>query len=268
MIYTKEMLISQLKEMNAPQNSVVHMHISLKAVGKTEGYGDGLLDTLIEYFTQKGGLFTIPTHTWAYMDDPSGITLDLSAPKSCIGVLPCLAAKRDEAHRSLHPTHSMAVFGDSAKAEAFIKDEGSYGTPASPKGCYGRLYDNDGYIMLVGVEHNRNTFIHCVEEMLDIPNRLSEELKTLRIKNKDGSIREVKSRSHEAKGIGDVSLRYVKYEKAFRHYNAIVDGKLGNASVQIINTRKIKEIVELIYNRSGGRELMLDMEPLDEELYV
>ena len=47
-MYTKEQLFKQLHDMNAPQDSVVLMHTSLRAVGEFEGRGEGLLDALIK----------------------------------------------------------------------------------------------------------------------------------------------------------------------------------------------------------------------------
>ena len=59
-MFTKEELIAQLRAMNAPRDSVVLAHSSLKAIGETEDRGQGVLDALIEYFTAEGGLLCIP----------------------------------------------------------------------------------------------------------------------------------------------------------------------------------------------------------------
>ena len=120
-LFTKEELIKQLEEMNAPKNSVVLMHTSLKAIGETEGRAEGLLETLIEYFTADGGLFLIPTHTWSNLKNPDKITMDVKSDESCIGVFPSVALRHPSGVRSLHPTHSMVVFGDRKKAEEYVK---------------------------------------------------------------------------------------------------------------------------------------------------
>ena len=91
----------------------VIVHTSLKAIGEIEGGGDTLLSCLIEVFTKNGGLLCIPTHTW---DKES---LDLREKHTCLGVLPSLALKRDDAIRTMHPTHSMAVFGENHLKSAF-----------------------------------------------------------------------------------------------------------------------------------------------------
>lgn len=264
-MFTKEDIRNQLKEMNAPKNSVVLMHTSLKAIGETEGRAEGLLETLTEYFTEEGGLFLVPTHTWSNLKYPEKITMDMNSDETCIGVFPSVALRHPSGVRSLHPTHSMVAFGDMKKAEEYVKGEENINTSTSAKGCYGKLYDYDGYVLLVGVGQERNTYIHAVEEMLSVPFRLSENAVRTTIKLKNGEISE--RYIHHHAGIPHISERYVKYEPAFRHFGIVKDGKIGNADAMLISARKIKEVVELIRERSGGAELMADFEPLDEKLY-
>ena len=157
-VYSKETIKKQLKAMNAPQNSVVTIHSSLRKVGDVEGRGEGLLDAFIEYFTKDGGLFVVPTHTWDNLANPDKPTLDMNIPHTCIGKLTEIAAAHSNAHRSMHPTHSVAVFGDSSKAERFIKGDETADLMISPDGCYGNIYRQGGSVLLVGVGHESNTY--------------------------------------------------------------------------------------------------------------
>ena len=265
-MFNKEYIFNQLKEMGAPQDSVVLVHSSLKAVGEVEGRGDGLLNVLIDYFTEKGGLLCVPTHTWAFVGNGK-ISLDLCEPKTCIGKLPDIAASREDGVRTLHPTHSMAVFGDKARIEAFIEGENEITTPTSKDGCYGKLFKNNGYVLLMGVGHNRNTYLHSVEEMLDIPNRISPDTLEMKIRLKDGTIITKNNHYHKAEGINDVSANYVKFEPAFRCFGAINDGFIGDAKTQLCSAVKMKEVLELIYSRTKGEEILSDNSPLDEKYY-
>lgn len=265
-MFTKKDIMNQLDSMGAPRDSVVTVHSSLRAVGETEGRGEGFLETLIEYFTSAGGLLVIPTHTWAnYFTEE--ICLDMTDYHTCIGTLPDLAAKHPDAHRSEHPTHSVAVFGDYDRAEAFIAGDGHTGSCTSPSGCYGKIYDNHGYVLLAGVGHNRNTYLHCVEEMLGVENRLSPCPETVAVKRKDGSMFNTDIRFVEARGIGDVSARFPKLEPAFRCRGCIRDGMIGNAKAMLCDAAGMKEVMEIIFRRSGGAELLGDDIPIDEKLY-
>lgn len=271
-MFTKNSILEDLARMNAPQDKPILVHTSLRAVGEIEGRGEAFLDALIEYFTADGGLLLIPTHTWASLGE-TDITLDMSSEKTCIGILPNIAAVHPMAHRSLHPTHSMSVFdgktksGEPGPAEDYIAGEVLVDTSTSPKGCYGRVYDMGGKILLIGVGHNRDTYLHSVEERMDVPNRLSVNPVNIKIRLLSGDIIERPIRHHHAEGIKDVSARYPKYEPAFRLHGAIEDGRIGNAAVQLCDARKMAEVMELVRKRSDGIELMADEEPLDPKFY-
>ena len=259
-MHTKESLTAQLSALGAPRDVPVVVHTSLRAVGPVEGRADGFLDALISYFTRdrspEGGLLCIPTHTWARLGKEDPVTLDMSSGETCIGTLPSVAALRPDGHRSMHPTHSMAVFGDPEKAEDFIAGEVMTDTSTSPRGCFGKLYDRGGYVLLVGVGHNRNTYLHSAEERLGVPNRLSEGYVRADIRLLSGDVIERPIRCHHAEGIGDVSARYPRYEPAFRAHGCIRGGTLGDAPVQLCDCRKMTEVMALIRERSKGAELM------------
>ena len=262
-MYTKTDIIKQLEGMPAPRDRIVLVHSSLRAVGEVEGRGEGLLEILIEYFTSEGGLLCVPTHTWANVGKAGTVTLDMTTPETCIGTLPDIAARAAKI-RTLHPTHSIAVFGDENFAAAFARGEDKMITPADPRGCYGKIFDNSGYILLIGVGHNKNTFLHCVEEMLSVPNRIAGEAFRASVKHRDGYIEYKDVYPHKAIGIGDVSARYPKYENAFRYHGAITDGFIGNAKTQLCSAVRMKEVMELINDKSGGKELFFDDSPIDE----
>ncbi len=258
---TKEEIYEQLNSFEFAVGKPVLVHTSLKAVGEIDGGGQTLLDCLIDFFTQKDGIFCVPTHTWKTS------ILDMTKNETCIGVLPNLAAGHPAGTRTPHPTHSMAVFGKPSLVAEFVKGEEKVITPAPPHGCYGKIYNMDGHIMLLGVGHNKNTYLHCVEEMIAVPNRLSLSPGKRTVIDCDGTEHTVFTYGHCAQGIPDVSANYIKYEPAFRHHGCIFDGVLGNAPVQMCSTRKMKEVVELIDKRRNGAELLSDTSPLDEKLY-
>ena len=52
-MYTKKDILAQLKKISPKRDSVVILHASLRSIGAVEGGGEGLLDTMIEYFTAE-----------------------------------------------------------------------------------------------------------------------------------------------------------------------------------------------------------------------
>ena len=264
-IYTKKDIISQLEKMNAPKGSIVLMHSSLRLIGRVEGGAEALLDALIEYFTEDGGLFCVPTHTWTNLG--KDITLDMNDTKTCLGAFSDIAAADERGIRSMNPSHSMAVFGDRARALDFIKDEPYVSSWTAPEGCYGKIYREGGYILLVGVSHNKNTYLHCVDEMLGVPNRLTDETFELAIKLKSGEVVKRQMKAFETDYTSDISLRFPKYETAFRYHGAITDGFIGNAPTQLCDARIMKETVELIMKNANGEDPLCDEKAIKPKLY-
>ena len=254
-------ILKALEPFRGAVGNPVIVHTSLKAIGEIEGGGDTLLDCLIEFFTKNGGLLLIPTHTW------DKEMLDLREKHTCLGVLPSLALKREDALRTMHPTHSMVVFGNPDKVSTFTGCEGLVDTPTSPSGCYGKLYSEDGYVLLIGVGQEKNTFLHCVEEMLCVPKRLTRNKQDFKIIHNDGTTEIRPMYWFYTDEIEDVSENFGKFEAAFDFHGAITYGKLGSAKLQLCSARKMKETIELIYNRNDFNELLADNSPLDEKLY-
>ena len=264
---TKQEILDSLCAMEAPRDKVVLFHSSLRLVGEIDGGAKAILDALIEYFTADGGLLCIPTHTWDNLgrDVP---TLDMSSSHSCLGALSRIAAEDNRGVRSQNPSHSMVVFGEREKALEFIKDDAYIDTPTSPDSCYGKLFKLSGYVFLCGVSHNKNTYLHTVEEILELKNRMDTEYMTLSIKNVNGEISERQMRLFKCSFTDDVSLRFHKYETAFRHHRCIKDGYIGDAPCQLCSAVGMKEVVELILQRIGDCDPLADEEPLNPRLYV
>ena len=72
---------------------------------------------------------------------------DPNTEEGCVGIIPNVFSKREGVVRSLHPTHSMAVWGKDA-AE-YIKGEENCTTPCPPGGCWDRLRDINAKILLL-----------------------------------------------------------------------------------------------------------------------
>lgn len=160
-MYTKEDLKRQLETMGLTGKETILIHSSMKAIGEVEDGADTVLDAWMEYFAD--GLLLLPTHTWANVNAECPV-YDYRSTPSCVGLLTNLFRRRDGVVRSLHPTHSLAGFGKGAAEYLAGEDENN--TPCTPGGAYDRLKDCGGKILLVGVGHERNTYIHSVEEVV------------------------------------------------------------------------------------------------------
>lgn len=224
MAYTKQSLKQDLAAMGLTGAETILIHSSMKSIGEVEGGADTVLDVLMEYFAQ--GLLLLPTHTWRFMDGGNTV-FDVRNSPCCVGILPELFRQRSGVIRSLHPTHSMAAYGKDAAA--YLAGELETSTPCAPGGCYDRLRTVHGKILLLGVTHARNTFIHSVEEVLNVPHRLTDKPLKLTVVDEAGESHTAYMRRHYNADQPHISEDFVKLEQAYLDCGAAQNTKFGDA---------------------------------------
>ena len=222
-----------------PSDTVL-IHTSMKALGQAEGGCDGVIDGFISYLTE--GLFIVPTHTWANVGAENPV-YNVKETMPCIGALPCVAAFRPDGVRSLHPTHSVAAFGK--RAADFVKGEEKATSPGTPGGVWARLYDENAIVLLLGVGLNRNTYIHAVDEMIDLPDRLCAPI-PLTVIDYEGNAHELNFRKHGSTG----SANFGNYRKPLEYMGAFKTAALGEAEVGIFYTRKGTEVIKKLWEKA------------------
>ena len=231
------------------------MHSSLKSIGEIDGGADTVLDALSEYM--QDGLLVLPTHTWSYInaDNPK---FYVETSPSCIGILPELFRKRSGVVRSYHPTHSVAALGQDA--ESFVEGNERCDTPCHRESPWGKLLDRKATIILVGVDLRRNTFIHGIEEWVDIPGRLTDSHEELYTVLSDGTEISVPSRRHYGLSWSE---HFWKVESLLEEQGAIYRSRFGDANVWVCDTIRMTDILsEMLRNNP---DLFSDNEPLAQE---
>ena len=103
-------------------------------------------------------------------------------------------------------------------------------TPCTPGGCYDRLRAAHGKVLLLGVTHARNTFIHSVEEVLNVPNRLTDKPMQMTVVDEAGAQHNVYMRRHYNAQQPHISEDFVKLEQAYLDCGAAKNTKFGDAA--------------------------------------
>ena len=261
---TKTDIVSFLEKNGIRHDDKVTVHASLRSVGPIEGGADGLIDAMISYLSD--GLLIIPTHTWDEVsrDNPN---YDVRTSVPCIGTLAKVAAFRKDGVRSLHPTHSVAVFGKGASD--FVKGEEKCASPAPVNSCLSRLYEEHGKVLLIGVGHERNTYLHSVDERLGIPDRLNQDPFVINIKDYDGNI--IKSppfhTHYTVHSDQCVSEYYPNYKEAFEYTGAVNYDHLGDALVYVCDCVKMTDTVRMLWEKAD-HDLCIRKEIIPEEFYA
>ena len=266
-MFTKADIGYQLRQLQGKKGGITLVHTSMRAVGDVEGGAEGLLDVLIGHFTRGRGLLCIPAHTWHRLDDQQTPTLDMVSDDTCLGALSEIAIRDGRGIRTENPTHSMVVFGDRERALGFIKDEAFVKTPTAPESCYGKLFTLGGQVLLIGVAHNRNTYLHAVDEILKTPNRMDTCAVPVTVRKASGDEDLRSITLYYTDYSEDISYRFPKYETAFRYHRCITDGYIGNAPAQLCDARKMKQTVERIFSHSGGVDPLRGEQPIPQRWY-
>lgn len=254
-MYTEENLLTQLKDMNIDQDGTIIVHSSMKSIGDVKGGADTVLDALSNFM--KDGLLVFPTHTWADVNKDQPKFYVETSP-SHIGILTEKFRKRPNVIRSLHPTHSVAALGKDAKD--FTEGNEKFDTPCARGSSWGKLVDRHAKILLVGVDLKRNTFIHGIEEWMDIPGRVTDGHEELITVLPDGTEIPVPSRRHYGLRWSE---HYWKVEKILADKGAIEYGKLGDADVLICDAVKLTDYIGEMLKIDP--DLFSDNEPLSKE---
>ena len=243
-MHTKDSLINDLKNMGLTGNEAIMVHSSMKSIGEVEGRADAVVDAFMEFF--EDGLFMTPTHTWAQMG-PDYPVFNPATEPACVGIIPNIFRIRPGVVRSLHPTHSIAAYGKNA--EEYIKGEENATTPCTPGGCWDRLREVDAKILLLGVTHGRNTFIHSVDEALGIKDRLTDLPTRMHVVMPDGSLKDVDMYRHfnRVMGTGSFSDCFDKMKQAFYDLGAAKAVKFGDADCILCDAKKIYEVCRKLF---------------------
>ncbi|MCM3633412.1 MULTISPECIES: AAC(3) family N-acetyltransferase [Paenibacillus] len=256
-MHTKETLMKQLENLGIDRQGTLFIHSSMKSIGPVEGGADTVLDVFSDYM--KDGLLALPTHTWSYINKDNPKFYVESSP-SCVGILPEIFRKRPGVVRSWHPTHSVAALG--RDAAEFTKDDHLFDTPCARGSAWGKLLDRKATILLVGVDLKRNTFIHGVEEWVDIPGRMTDGHEALVTVLPDGTEISVPSRRHCGLSWSE---HFWKVDEVLQDKGVMFIGKLGDAEVRVCDAEGIANVItEMLQDNP---DLFSDNLPLDQSAH-
>ena len=260
---TKKEIIEFLENNGIRHDDKIVVHASLRSVGPIEDGADGLIDAMCSYLDE--GLLIIPTHTWDEVCR-SHPFYDVRTSVPCIGTLSKVAFERKDGVRSLHPTHSVVAFGKGAAD--FVKGEELCASPAPVNSCLSRLYEAGGKVILIGVGHERNTYLHSVDERLGVPDRLNQDPFVITIKDHEGkTIQSPPFHTHfTAASDQCVSEYYPNYKEAFEYTGAVKYAKLGKALVYICDARGMTDTVRKMWEKTD-HDLCIKKEEIPGEYY-
>jgi aminoglycoside 3-N-acetyltransferase len=145
-----------LRQLGLGQGDIALMHSSLASMGWVEDGANTVLNALLNVLGPAGTL-VVP------------IFGDL-------GVLTQIVENHPHAVRSIHPLAAVAAIGK--EAAAICRDHWRAELAHGPDTPYACIADLGGWVLLLGVDQDRSTTLHTVEELLRLPYLRTTEEKT------------------------------------------------------------------------------------------
>ena len=263
MIITTKSLVRDLKRLGLHAGQIVLVHTSMKALG---GYivGDApaVVDALMQVITLAGTLI-MPTHstnntdpaTWRRSPVPAKLWDEIRAemppyrpeitPSNGMGAINECFRTYPDVRRSSHPAFSFSAWGQYAD---FVTANQSLDNSVAEQSPIGRLYDLDGWVLLLGVGYDHNTSLHLADYWADYNYKQAEE---------NGSAMLVNGR-HQWVTYRDeaiTSADFVELGAAYeRETGEVVIGKVASAPTRLMRQRPLVEyaIRWIGSNRTGS----------------
>lgn len=158
----------------------VLVHSSLSSLGRIDGGAATVVASLREAVGSEGTV-VVPAFTRHVRDpDPDCVGVpdeEVHARRASvplfhrdmptgIGAIPETLRGLDAAYRSPHPQASVAAVGANA---SLITSRQSLGFAVGRDSPFGQMYDLGASVLLIGIGHNRNTFLHYAESLTPRP---------------------------------------------------------------------------------------------------
>lgn len=205
-------LAASLKKLGIKRGSIVMLHSSYVGLEPMEGGPDAVVDAFLDVLGPKGTLM-VPAF-------------------GALGVIPEMLKKRPNAVFSPCPKGTIAAIG--AKAEELAKDHWKAESAHGEGTPFTRLRDLDGYICLLGVDQDRNTTLHSIEALLELP-YLSDTSATF--KTPEG-----KTVTKTWKYYPGPHRNFIGIDRYLRHEGLMNIMRIGNAQVRLMRAQDLFDL--------------------------
>ncbi len=208
---TKNEIMRGLKQLGLKPGDIVLLHSSLSSLGHVTGGVQTVVDAFLDVLGEQGTL-AAPTF-------------------GALGVIADLIGRHPRAVRSVQPYASLAAIG--ARAEEICRDHWKAETAHAENTPYLRIAEMGGYVCLLGVDQDRNTTLHTVEELLRLPY----------LQSKQGAVTtEAGQISREWKFFPGPHRDFIGLDRLLRESGKMKITQIGSAVTRLIKSRDLIDL--------------------------
>ena len=163
---TENKLIRLFSNTGIKPGDQVMVHSSLSSMGVLRNDSSTFISAIKKYITNKG-LIVMPTFSQVRMYEyvKSNECFDVNKSPSLTGKLTEEFRKSEGVVRSLHPTHSLSVWGKNAKQ--FVSGHEKCITPFNELSPYKKIIDENFKILFIGIDMFSMTICRAGDDMID-----------------------------------------------------------------------------------------------------
>lgn len=245
-ILTKEDLIKGFRECGVADGQAIFVHCSLSKLGFVVGGAETVIRALLEIVGEDGTLM-MPSQTWKNLDPSKGVHWEepkewwdiirqnwpaydkAVTPTLTMGAVAEMFRSWPGVKRSDHPARSVAAVGKYAE---FLTKDHDLSNIFGENSPVDKLYQLDGYILLIGVGYDKNTSLHLAETRANFKGKkFTDESSAVMVNGK----REWVTYNTQDVDDSDFTLLGEIYDKE----NNIVVNKIGNADVRFMRQKPL-----------------------------
>ncbi len=184
-VVIREDIMNALLEAGVEKGQTIMVHTSLSSIGYVCGGAQTVIETLLDAVGEEGTIM-MPTQSWKNLDPQDGVHWEVSkkdwqkirdywpaydkkiTPTNTMGAVAEMFRSWDGSVRSDHPARSVCANGKFAEYLTQNHDISNIFGEGSP---IGKLYELNGYVLLIGVDYDKNTSLHLADVRAEYPGK-------------------------------------------------------------------------------------------------
>lgn len=246
LLVLKNDIVNALKEVGVNEGQNIMVHTSLSSLGFVCGGPQIVIEALLDTVGEEGTIM-MPTQSWKNLDPSTGVHWEEPeewwqtirdnwpaydkdiTPTNTMGAVAEMFRKWPGAIRSDHPARSVAAYGKNASYLTKDHDLSNIFGEGSP---IAKLYELDGYVLLIGVDYDKNTSIHLADVRANYESKHNVNESSAIIENGKRIWKTYETLFVDGEDFVDIG-------KAFEEEYDVKKVKLGNGVIRFMRQRDI-----------------------------
>ena len=184
-IVLKQDIVEALTKVGVTKGQNIMVHTSLSSLGFVCGGAQPVIEALLDAVGEEGTIM-MPTQSWKNLDPTTGVHWEEPeewwqiirdnwpaydkniTPTNTMGAVAEMFRSWPGTLRSDHPARSVAANGKHGVYLTSNHDLSNIFGEGSP---IGKLYELDGYVLLIGVGYDKNTSLHLADVRASYPGK-------------------------------------------------------------------------------------------------